>query len=216
MSAHSTSSPVNLDYSIGRNGYEVTGVTSPIDAIEMIRNAKYDLLILDFLMSPINGDIVVEQIREFNSEIYILLLTGHKDMAPPLETIKKLEIQGYCEKSDKFEQLILLVESAIKSIMQMCIIKKFQYGLNRIIEAIPKIYQLQPIASILEGILIEIMYFVNSENAFILVDNTQGVCVKISDSLVRYKQSHTPQEDGNIIRVCDRRANIDHYQKIRR
>ena len=162
-----------LSFVFRRNGYEVTGVTSPIDAIEMIRTAKYDLLILDFLMSPINGDIVVSQIREFNSEIYILLLTGHKDMAPPLETIKKLEIQGYCEKSDKFEQLILLVESAIKSIMQMRTIKKFQYGLNKIIEAIPKIYQLQPIASILEGILIEVMYFVNSENAFILVDNTE-------------------------------------------
>jgi len=157
------------------NGYEVTGATSPIDAIEMIRTAKYDLLILDFLMSPINGDIVVSRIREFISEIYIPLLTGHKDMAPPLETIKKLEIQGYCEKSDKFEQLILLVESAIKSIMQMRTIKKFQYGLNKIIEAIPKIYQLQPIASILECILIEVMCFVNSENAPILVDNSEDM-----------------------------------------
>ena len=165
----------SLSVVLRRNGYEFTGVTSPTDAIEMIRNGKYDLLILDFLMSPINGDKVVAQIREFNSDLYILLLTGHKDMAPPLETIKALDIQGYCEKSDKFDQLILLVESALTSIMQMRTIKRFQDGLNKILEAVPKIYQLQPIGSILEGILIEVMYFVNSENAFILVDSTEDM-----------------------------------------
>jgi putative nucleotidyltransferase with HDIG domain len=162
----------SLSVVLKRNGYDVVGVTSPMDAIEMIRTEKFDLLILDFLMQPINGDKVVAKIREFNAELYILLLTGHKDMAPPLETIRALDIQGYCEKSDKFDQLILLVESAIKSIMQMRTIKKFQDGLNKILESVPKIYQLQPIGSILGGILVEVMFFVDSKNAFILVDST--------------------------------------------
>ena len=94
-----------------RNGYLYKGSTNPLEAVEMVRNEHFDLLVLDFLMHPIHGDKVVEQIRQFNKEIYILLLTGHKDLAPPLETIKKLDIQGYCEKSDSFDQLILLIES---------------------------------------------------------------------------------------------------------
>lgn len=81
------------------------------------------MLILDFIMTPIHGDTVVEEIRKFNKDIYILLLTGHKDLAPPLETIRRLDIQGYCEKSDKQDQLLLLIESGIKSIAQMNIIK---------------------------------------------------------------------------------------------
>jgi putative nucleotidyltransferase with HDIG domain len=165
----------SLTVVLNRNGYDVDGITSPLEAFDKIRNGKYDLLILDFMMEPINGDKVVAKIREFNDELYILLLTGHKDMAPPLATIRALEIQGYCEKSDKFDQLILLVESAIKSILQMRTIRKFQYGLNKILEAVPKIYQLQPIGNILEGILIEVMYFVNSESAFILVDSTEDM-----------------------------------------
>jgi len=165
----------SLSVVLTRNGYDITGVTAPLDAIEMIRKGTYDLLILDFLMQPINGDKVVAKIRAFNDELYILLLTGHKDMAPPLETIRALDIQGYCEKSDKFDQLILLVESAIKSIMQVRTIKKFQDGLNKILESVPKIYQLQPIGSILGGILIEVMYFVDSKNAFILVDSTENM-----------------------------------------
>lgn len=165
----------SLSVVLQRNGYSFEGVTSPMEAIEKIRNEDYDLLILDYMMTPINGDKVVEKIREFNQELYILLLTGHKDMAPPLETIKALDIQGYCEKSDRFDQLILLVESAIKSIKQMQTITRIKDGLHKILEAVPKIYQLQPIGNILEGILIEVMYFVNSRDAFILVDRTEDM-----------------------------------------
>jgi DNA-binding NtrC family response regulator len=105
--------------SIFLTSYHFTGITDPLKAIEMIKAEHYDLLILDFLMMPIHGDQVVEEIRKFNSDLYILLLTGHKDLAPPLETIKKLDIQGYCEKSDKFDQLLLLIESGLKSVSQI-------------------------------------------------------------------------------------------------
>ncbi|MDP2891537.1 MAG: DUF3369 domain-containing protein [Bacillota bacterium] len=154
------------------SGYRIEGVTNPIAAVEEIRCNKYDLLILDFLMNPIHGDEVVRRIREFNKELYILLLTGHKDLAPPLETIRALDIQGYCEKSDRFDQLMLLVESGIKSISQIRTIKKFRDGLNNILEAVPKIYQLQPIDNILEEILSQLITLVNSENSFMLVDDT--------------------------------------------
>ena len=62
-------------------------------------------------------------ISKFDKDLYILLLTGHKDLAPPLDTIRRLDIQGYCEKSDKFDQLLLLIESGIKAISQMQEIK---------------------------------------------------------------------------------------------
>lgn len=99
------------------------GVTNPLEAIEKVRNEHFDLVVLDFIMTPIHGDKVVEEIRKFNKELYILLLTGHKDLAPPLDTIRRLDIQGYCEKSDKFDQLLLLIESGVKAINQMKVIK---------------------------------------------------------------------------------------------
>ena len=104
------------------NKYDFTGFTNPMEAIEALKNEHYDLLLLDFLMSPIHGDQVVEEVRKFDKSLYILLLTGHKDLAPPLETIKRLDIQGYCEKSSNFDQMILLVESGLKSVSQMRII----------------------------------------------------------------------------------------------
>ncbi len=98
------------------------------------------MLILDFIMTPIHGDTVVEEIRKFNKDLYILLLTGHKDLAPPLETIRRLDIQGYCEKSDKQDQLLLLIESGVKSISQMNMIKDINDELKDTYDQLEKAY----------------------------------------------------------------------------
>lgn len=122
------------------SNYEFVGVTNPVEAIERVRKEHFDLMLLDFMMTPLHGDEVVEEIRKFNKELYILLLTGHKDLAPPLETIKRLDIQGYCEKSDKFDQLLLLIESGLKSIKQMDEIKKINEELSESKEQLEQSY----------------------------------------------------------------------------
>lgn len=130
----------SLSIFLRRSGYDFVGVTDPQEAIERVKNEHFDLMILDFIMTPIHGDQVVEEIRKFNKELYILLLTGHKDLAPPLDTIRRLDIQGYCEKSDKFDQLLLLIESGIKSIAQMNEIKKINTELKNTNDMLEKAY----------------------------------------------------------------------------
>ncbi len=130
----------SLSIFLKRSGYEFTGVTDPVEAIEKVKTEHFDLMLLDFIMTPIHGDKVVEEIRKFNKELYILLLTGHKDLAPPLETIRRLDIQGYCEKSDKFDQLLLLIESGIKAISQMNLIKEINNELKDANDKLEKAY----------------------------------------------------------------------------
>ena len=161
----------SLTVILRRSGYRISGSTDPLEAVRMLQEEHYDMLILDYLMAPIHGDRVVEMIREFDRELYILLLTGYKDLAPPMKTIRTLDIQGYCEKSDRFDQLQLLVESGIKSIVQRQTIRRFRDGLNSILQAVPLIYQLKPISEILEGILAEFVNILQCESAFILADD---------------------------------------------
>ena len=130
----------SLSIFLKRSGYSFTGVTDPVEAIEKIKNEHFDLLLLDFIMTPLHGDQVVEEIRKFNKELYILLLTGHKDLAPPLDTIRRLDIQGYCEKSDKFDQLLLLIESGIKSVEQMNEIKSINKKLSDTYQKLEQAY----------------------------------------------------------------------------
>ena len=130
----------SLNVFLSKVGYTFVGVTNPMEAIEKVKNEHFDLMLLDFLMTPIHGDQVVEEIRKFNKDLYILLLTGHKDLAPPLETIKRLDIQGYCEKSDKFDQLLLLVESGIKAVSQMKLIKNINNELQSTYDKLESAY----------------------------------------------------------------------------
>lgn len=130
----------SLSIFLKRSGYSFAGETDPIKAIERLKVEHFDLLLLDFIMTPLHGDQVVEEIRKFNKDLYIILLTGHKDLAPPLETIRRLDIQGYCEKSDKFDQLLLLIESGIKSVAQMNEIKRINDELSDTYEKLEKAY----------------------------------------------------------------------------
>lgn len=129
-----------LQTELVNNGYRVDTSNDPDKAIEIVKKGSYDILILDYMMPGKKGDEVVEEIRLFNQELFIILLTGHKDMVPPIQTIRTLDIQGYCEKGgDSFNELELLVESCAKSVRQMRTIRKYQKGLTEMAEEMPSI-----------------------------------------------------------------------------
>ncbi len=122
------------------SGYTVDVETDPYRGIEKIREKHYDILLLDFLMAPITGDRVISEIRRFDKEVYIILLTGHKSMAPPVRALRELDIQGYYEKNERFDQLELLIESCVKSIRQMRIIKSYRDDLDRKNQELEQMY----------------------------------------------------------------------------
>ena len=178
----------SLSIFLKRSGYQFVGVTDPLEAIEKVKSEHFDLMILDFIMTPIHGDQVVEEIRKFNKDLYILLLTGHKDLAPPLDTIRRLDIQGYCEKSDKFDQLLLLIESGIKSIAQMNQIKRINSELSDTYEKLEQAY--------LESIQ-TLRYTVEVKDSY-----TRGHSDRVSEySVLLGKHLGLPQTDLDTLRV---------------
>ncbi|MFZ5989387.1 MAG: response regulator, partial [Bacillota bacterium] len=72
-------------------GYDIEGETCVFKALEKLKTSGYDLLLLDYLMDEMRGDMVVEEIRKFNQELFILLLTGYAE-SPPLEIMERLDI----------------------------------------------------------------------------------------------------------------------------
>ena len=178
----------SLSIFLKRSGYNFVGVTDPRVAIEKVKNEHFDLMILDFIMTPFHGDQVVEEIRKFNKDLYILLLTGHKDLAPPLETIRRLDIQGYCEKSDKFDQLLLLIESGIKSISQMNQIKRINDELSDTYEKLEQAY--------LESIQ-TLRYTVEAKDTY-----TRGHSDRVSEfSVLIGKYLGLPEPDLDTLRI---------------
>jgi len=120
-----------LSVILSRYGHKVVPFTEPVSAIEALKSKPYDILIVNYLMSPVNGDRVVELVREFNKEIYIIMMSVSKDLAPSIDAMTNLDIQSYFEKSSRFDQLIITIQSGIKYTNQLRNIKNMNLQLEK-------------------------------------------------------------------------------------
>ena len=157
------------------SGYQVDIESDPLRALARMKEKHYDILLLDFLMQPLCGDEVVKRLRAFDRDIFIILLTGHRELAPPMNAMHEMDIQGYYEKSDRFDQLELLVESCVKAIQQMRIIRDYRDGLSRIISASAFLHRLSPVGEIIQEALEHGKTLAGTGGLFLFVDPTRAV-----------------------------------------
>jgi len=96
--------------------YYVEGYTNSTQGLKQLKNEKFDILILDYYIDELNGDNVIDEIRKYDNNLYILLLTGFGEKIPGIKSLETLKIQNYYEKNGDFEKLIIFIEGIIKSI----------------------------------------------------------------------------------------------------
>jgi DNA-binding NtrC family response regulator len=96
--------------------YYIEGFTSSREGLKRLQKEKFDILILDYYIDELNGNDVIDEIRKYDNDLYILLLTGFGEKVPGIKSLETLKIQNYYEKSADFEKLILFIEGIIKSI----------------------------------------------------------------------------------------------------
>lgn len=95
-------------------GYKVDIATSGVEAVDKVRKGDVHIALLDYYMPGLTGEDVINQIRQFNDKIIIILQTGFSGQQPPEETLQKLDIQNYHDKADGADKLLLEVMSAVR------------------------------------------------------------------------------------------------------
>ena len=107
---------------LDNEGYDCTGFTDVEEAIQDMSKNKYEILLLDYYLDNTDGAKVVDRIRTgdgINNDIYIVLLTGFSSLQPPLQSLRELDVQGYAEKSDSFEDVLIELEKVKKTIAKV-------------------------------------------------------------------------------------------------
>jgi CheY-like chemotaxis protein len=99
-----------------RVGLEFEGSLSGGEALELFNKGFYDIVIVDYFMEKINGDEVVRKIREYNENVYIILLTGYSNKIDGITALKTLDVDSYAEKNVNLNDLMLKLLIAIKSV----------------------------------------------------------------------------------------------------
>lgn len=96
-----------------QEGHEVTAVTDPEQALATLRAGAYQVVILDLMMPRLSGIELLEQIRDYDNDVAVVVLTGY----PSLETAQQsidLRVSAYLQKPCSPDDLRKALERVAK------------------------------------------------------------------------------------------------------
>jgi len=98
-----------------REGHEVLTAESGERALEMFKSHDIHLLLVDYFMPRMTGEQLIREIRDFDPYVQIILQTGYSGDKPANEMMAALDIQGYHDKADGPDKLLLWVDVGLKA-----------------------------------------------------------------------------------------------------
>lgn len=93
-------------------GYLVKLASGGEEAIKIIKAEPPDIVFLDIVMPEMDGLETLRQIRKFNKEIPVVMLTGYPSSKHMVET-DQLGISGFLPKSTEFGEMIGMIETLL-------------------------------------------------------------------------------------------------------
>ena len=96
-------------------GHQVRTASSGNEGLEILQREDVHLVIVDYFMPRMTGAQFVERVRMFDPYVQIILQTGYAGEHPPRTLLAALDIQGYHDKTDGPERLLLWVDVALKA-----------------------------------------------------------------------------------------------------
>jgi signal transduction histidine kinase len=106
---------VSVGSLLEREGHRVLTAQSGQQALEILATQDVHLLIVDYFMPRMNGAQLVREVRSADPFVQIILQTGYAGEQPPRMMLAELDIQGYHDKADDPERLLIWVDVALKT-----------------------------------------------------------------------------------------------------
>jgi len=171
----------NLDYLqvtrrlLEREGHTVVTASSGPEALVVLKQGKIDLLLLDYYMPGMTGEQVVTELRQFNPFVQVILQTGYASEQPPRALLRRLDIQGYYDKSEGPDKLLLWTEVGLKAAYVIQLLNKSRQGLRYILDVTPDMHKIQSLADLLQGILLQVTGLLGATSSFLALLPEGGV-----------------------------------------
>jgi serine phosphatase RsbU (regulator of sigma subunit)/ActR/RegA family two-component response regulator len=94
--------------------YVVHAFQSPRAALDALPRIRPDIVISDFLMAEMDGIRFLGQVRKFDSDIPLVLLTGYADKESAIRAINEIGLYQYVEKPWDNDALKLVVQNGLR------------------------------------------------------------------------------------------------------
>lgn len=150
-------------------GHEVLLARDGSGALDVLGTHAAEVLLLDYFMPGLTGEEVVTELRKTNQRIQVVLQTGYSSERPPREMLKRLDIQGYHDKSDGPDKLLLWADAALKQAAALQEVHKNRQALAYILDATPELNRMRPLAELLPLVLGHVIGLLGTTDAFMVV-----------------------------------------------
>lgn len=150
-------------------GHVVLTATDGDEALRLLRSTTVDLLLLDYFMPKMTGEQVVQELRTFDTSTQVILQTGYANERPPREMLRRLDIQGYYDKSEGPDRLLLWADAGLKSADAIRRLARGRKGLKRILEVTPTLHRIRPLADLYEDVIQQAVLLVSAEKAVLAI-----------------------------------------------
>ncbi|MFH0925615.1 MAG: ATP-binding protein [bacterium] len=99
---------------IFENEIDISGTTDPEQAITMLNEKEYAVVISDQRMPVMEGVVLLARIKKMFPKVVSVLLTAYADLDAAIKSINEVGIYRYIPKTASPEETILLVKQAIQ------------------------------------------------------------------------------------------------------
>ncbi len=124
-----------------RVGYEVTGVTDPRLALDLINEQNYDLVLTDLVMPGVSGIDIVKEVEKRNTDTKVLIFTAYASIDTAIEAIQH-GVYDYIQKPFNLDQIRAVLDRAYDKLRLERENKRLNQKLSHMLSEITMLYEI--------------------------------------------------------------------------
>ncbi len=176
-------------------GYNVFEAENGIIGIEIVKNQKLDIVLLDFNMPHMDGFEVLSEIKKLNTDLPVIILTAYGTNERVIEAMK-FGAYDYMEKPFELAEFLISVERAIKYLELLNELKNLRNSISESVVEFDKDQIIGKSSAIKE--ILKLLGLAAPSEATVLIQGESGTGKElIADAI----QRHSLRRDKPYIKI---------------
>ena len=96
-----------------KTSYEITTTNNPMEAIELVKQGGFDLVISDLKMPGLDGMEIIDAVKKIDEDIPVIIITAFASVESASEAIQKGSFD-FITKPFRKEQILFTIDKAFK------------------------------------------------------------------------------------------------------